>query len=401
MLVRPRSCSGAPTYTKLADGSWRVGAPCATFTFTAAEAKKFADLVKPDAPPPPPPPPPAPSRPAITFGRNNVGDGGSGFDASAKRDEFIVAQGFWRTDILRAKEAFPALKLFVYQNVSRTSAPDVAGNYATLLTTAEAHARGWNSGIADAQETWLKFVRPNDPVGYANFALQRVKEKLDASAAAGYPVDGVFLDDFNSHAKAVDGGLPDADMDGLRDEPEDEALWNAWMEEVGSILGPGLKAAGYLSMPNMASFAEYNLQTGGWQERQIQHFTHVFDEFFVTWGGGTFQGPGLIAEAFRLLGVFQDKAVVFCGQTPNGGSEAVSAFALGMELVKTRGYAAHVPNNGAYNAEPWYPVFERAKALGQPVAAAVSMSSGVWTRLFQNGDVRVDLNARTATIDLG
>lgn len=47
---QPQTCVGTPPFAKAADG-WQIKTPCATTTLTAAEAKAFADLVKPEPEP--------------------------------------------------------------------------------------------------------------------------------------------------------------------------------------------------------------------------------------------------------------------------------------------------------------------------------------------------------------
>lgn len=62
--VQPQTCSGAVTFTQVGT-DWKAVTPCTTTIYSAAEAKEFADLVKPD-PAPDPPPPPGPDAPTLT-----------------------------------------------------------------------------------------------------------------------------------------------------------------------------------------------------------------------------------------------------------------------------------------------------------------------------------------------
>jgi hypothetical protein len=350
-------------------------------------------------------PHPEPTRPAMTFTRVNVGTGGTGFDTSARRDEVVILQGFWRcADVQTIRAANPATKVLVYQNISRTAVPDASGNYATTLTRQEAQSNpygvNWASGVVEGQESWLHFVRPVEAAKYGEYALARLKQKLAESALKGCRFDGVFLDDDNSFAPNVDGGLPDSNGNGIKDEPADRVRWNAWMEGVNAVLGPGLRAAGYEAMPNLSgALAERNLESGGWEESQFGYFNRVFDEFMATWPDNAAQSQPYVNEAFRLIEVAQTKRVVYTAGVPNGDVELSSAFGLGMLLIQTEGYTSKAnglwPN---YDAELWHPVYDRARALGQPLGAATSPSPGVWTRQFQGGSVRVDLNARTAAL---
>jgi hypothetical protein len=330
------------------------------------------------------------SGPPIGFARYGSSSGGGGFEESAKRDTLIVLQGFWRRDEIAAiRAANPACKILVYQNVSRTAEPDGEGRFNSVITRAEAEERGWDSEAADLQEPWLEFVEPNDAAGYGAFALERILAKLEQSEDAGYAVDGVFLDDDNSFAPQVRGGDPTSTAE----------EWDAWMEEVNEIVGPGLRERGYEVMANLSgAMAQWNLASGGWEERQFKHFTHVFDEFFAWWPDGTPQPQRFVDEAFRLAGAAADTGATFVGSVPDADDEEKAAFGLAMLLVATPGNVLKAPGRG--DAEPWYDVHDRALSLGASIGDAEEGDEGVWTRDFENGSVRVDLGARTAEIRL-
>ncbi|HEX6584520.1 MAG TPA: putative glycoside hydrolase [Thermoleophilaceae bacterium] len=317
-----------------------------------------------------------------------MANGGEGVLASARRDEVIVLQGFWRRRLIaRIRAANPDCNILIYQNLSRTAVPQLLGRYNTAITRADAKARGWESGVRDDQESWLHFVEPNDAAGYARFALRRMATKLKKAARAGQPVDGIFLDDVNSFAPSAVGGDPTSSA----------AEWNGWMTQVNAIVGPGLQKLGYKVMANLSgSIAARNLESGGWEERQFRYFTYVFDEHFAYWADGTPQLQLFVDEAFRLASVARRAGTVYVASVPDGGDEAKATFGLAMLLIQSPGRAAKAPGRG--DGEPWHPVYDRARGLGRPVRPRVSPSPGVWTRRFEGGSVRVDLRNRTATI---
>jgi hypothetical protein len=328
------------------------------------------------------------SRTTISFVRYQTASGGDGFDVSARRDDVIVLQGFWRRDeIAVIREANPACKILIYQNISRTTVPDAQGRYNTAITTAEAEERGWASGIPDHQESWLQFVQPSDSSGYGRFALERIEAKLAESASAGFRVDGIFLDDDNSFAPAVQGGVPTSSA----------GEWNDWMRRVNAIVGPGLQERGYEVMANLSgAMAQRNLESGGWEEDQFQYFNYVFDEFVAYWPDGAPQPQRNIDGVFRLAGVARDAETVYVAAVPDGDVEARATFGLALLLIQSPEHAAKAPGRG--DAEAWYPVYDRAKALGRPLEPPSSPRPGEWIRRFEGGSVQIDLNARTATI---
>ena len=320
--------------------------------------------------------------------RLQTASGGGGFAVSARRDDVIVLQGFWRRDEIDAiRAANPACRILIYQNISRTVMPDAHGRYSTAITRAEARANGWASGTPDGQESNLEFVKPNDASGYGRFALERILAKLAEAAESGFRVDGVFLDDDNSFAPTVQGGDPTSSA----------SEWNAWMQGVNRIVGPGLQRRGHEVMANLSgAMAERNRESGGWEERQFPYFDYVLDEFMAYWPDGTAQPQANVDEAFRLAGIAREAGTVYVGSVPDAGDEARATFGLGLLLVQDPGHAAKAPGTG--DGESWYGVYDRARKLGKPVGAARSPLPGVWAREFERGAVRLDLRARTATI---
>jgi hypothetical protein len=314
--------------------------------------------------------------------------GGEGFEDSARRDAVIVLQGFWRGDEIAAiRDANPDCKILIYQNISRTAVPDAEGRYNSAITRAEAQEHGWDSDTDDGQEPWLKYAEPNDAEGYGRFALERMLAKLEESEEAGRRVDGIFLDDDNSFAPEVQGGDPTSSAD----------EWDAWMEDVNEIVGPGLEERGYETMANLSgALAQRNLDSGGWEERQFEHFTYVFDEFVAWWPDGAPQPQRYVDEAFRLAGVARDAGTVYVASVPDADDEAKAAFGLAMILVQAPSHAVKGPGRG--DGEPWYGVYDRARSLGKPASDAEESEPGIWERKFENGSVKLDLTARTAEI---
>jgi hypothetical protein len=325
----------------------------------------------------------------VEFVRYQSESGGTDFEASAKRDAVIVLQGFWRHDAIDAiREANPDCRILIYQNISRTAEPDAEGRYNSALSRAEAQEHGWASETQDGQEPWLHYVEPNDATGYGEFALERMLAKLEESERAGRPVDGIFLDDDNSFAADVQGGDPTS-------TPEQ---WDAWMQGVNEIVGPGLRERGYEVMANLSgALGQRNLDSGGWEERQFEHFDYVFDEFTAWWADGAPQPQRNVDEAFRLAGVARDQGTVYVASVPDADDEAKAAFGLAMVLVQAPESGAKAPGRG--DGEPWYDVYDRALALGKPVGDAEETDPGVWERDFEHGSVTLDLHERTARIE--
>jgi hypothetical protein len=169
------------------------------------------------------------------------------------------------------------------------------------------------------------------------------------------------------------------------------------MQQVNAIVGPGLQERGYEVMANLSgAMAQRNLESGGWEERQFQYFDYVFDELVANWPDGSPQPQRFVDEAFRLAGLARDAGTVYVAAVPDGDDEVRATFGLALLLIQSPGHAAKAPGRG--DGEAWYPVYDRAKALGRPVEPPSSPRPGEWVRRFEGGSVRIDLNARTATI---
>jgi hypothetical protein len=201
-------------------------------------------------------------------------------------------------------------------------------------------------------------------------------------------VDGVFLDDDNSFAPDAEGGDPTSTAE----------QWNAWMEGVNRVVGPGLAKHGYLTMANLSgAMAQRNLESGGWEERQFRWFDYVFDELAAFWPDATPQPQHYVDEAFRLARAAGAHGTRYVASVPDGGDEAKATFGLALVLVQDPSHAAKAPGQGL--AEPWYPVYDRARRLGKPLGEPHETGPGVWERDFEHGSVHLDLGARSATIE--
>lgn len=433
--------TGTLTITKNADGTWSLTSSGVTKKLSAAEAKDFGDRATPDPPPPPPPacsnwadddndgfkdfqdagctsatdndesnvinPPPS-TRPAVAFWLTQTGNFGSGFANSATRDEAVIAQGFWRTDITDPFKA-AGKKAFVYKNLTRLTDPDSGGNHSACLTKAQGNSTGnpfgaqWTSTVSDP-DTFVAGViaRPVQPVDYGNFCADKLIAQYNSAASSGHPIDGYFMDDVNVYSCPNQGGLPDSDFNGSTCTAADDTAWENWVTSVDQTLTARLRAAGILVSGNMAAaWGDYSVQSAGnksWFDTNVPLYDFPFAEMSFTWPDGSNQTQAAVDETIRLVKHVATNNRVAVLNVPSATSAAGHEFAVGVCLVHAPGNCVKSNRMEGNVAESWLAAYDRAKALGQPTGAAVQTSAGVWTRAYGSKTVTVNQNTRTATI---
>lgn len=323
--------------------------------------------------------PPIPQRTApIGFYRHATDSGQiPSPERSAAHCRLITLAGTWKAaDVAPIKAANPDCRVLCYLNASRCGLPDARGDYNSVVSLPEAHAHGWDSGVADG-DAGGHIAQPTDPAGYAELAADRTVQRL-----AGTGFDGVFLDDCNSHSPDVQGGTGDA------------TVWDSWMERVNESLGAALRSAGLVTVANLSGcIGQRNLESGGWEERQFDHFDYGFDEFFLTWPSGEYMAEPFVDEAFRLM---RDKGGRYIAHsTVLAADRAEIDVGLAAALIAGCEFSVQ-PDSGQ---EPSWAVaaYARARALGAPTGAAVE-DGGAWTRPFEHGTATLSPASKSATI---
>lgn len=286
-------------------------------------------------------------------------------------DDIVIVQK-WRTDLLEEAKARGA-RVLLYCNSTRGMRPASEGNYNSGLTYEQAASLGAVTTEVDADEGGYACK-----VGTEGYAAAWAEAVIKAATTVG--ADGIFLDDYN-------------DSSGQGTNPSG---WNAEVEAFGKVVGPSLRAAGLLAIPNISGcLGQHDHQTEGWCERQIAWFDGVADEFFVTWPDGSLMSPVYCERAVQILRRQTTLGKLYLAGVNTGpGGDHVS-FALAQILLNMEGGNARFFTSAQdYGSEDWPPALEAALRLGSPVGPASAAA-----RTFEHGTVGVAGTTGTITVD--
>lgn len=322
---------------------------------------------------------------------------------------WMVIQSYMRVhvDIPRLKAANPGMRLYMYF--------DTAGAYD--LPPAE---EPWPSGMSYRwvkanHPDWIVKDRSGRPVTFwggdlhlydvGNKAYQDewARRAIDYAKTGGF--HGVFADDVNM------GESFRSSWSAIPSKYPTDLAWTQAVESFLKNVSPQLEAAGLALMPNVASAWNSDRPT---QVRWAKLAGAYAREHYESWPSGDAPGEddidkGLLggADWAWMASLHRDIAqagVGFYAFPHAGGWQAIdkmrytsASFLLWHDPGAAGGGYAYATGGGADTGQDPYNsawTFD----LGAPSAAAVQQSPGVWTRRFARGSVRVDSNAKTASV---
>jgi len=321
---------------------------------------------------------------------------------------YVVLNAWEHTRIAALKAARPDLKVLVYKDVSATVAyattVDANGvrrdnallpagvGYEWARTNAPSwflrDAAGKPLEWADYRGVWPMDV--GDP-GYQKVWLDNVVTEVRRN---GW--DGVMLDDtltYLSHPTV--GGAKSTQI------PDDAAMLRATGSFLSTV-GSGLKAAGYLAVPNVTlTWQNYRQVLTSWSPSVSGWLL----EYFVKWGltssypsmgGADWASRMDIVETAQSLGTFV-LAVTYGG----AGDSTLATYQRGSWLLAWDGRAGasmYVPSEGSAS----HLIPAALTDVGAPVSARRALGGGsVWRRDFTGGVVLVNTGNAPTTVALG
>lgn len=373
------------------------------------------------------------SRRAALFGRARTSTGGGGTDpvvttpslvktiyvandnppssnpsqlpaSTANYPDVAIAQGPWRTTFISAyKAGKPTGLIFAYQNLSQTRAPDSNGNNGCLVSLAECRASGWMMHKADgvtevANSTFTGLYTVNPTAAYSARAAALAVSKADAaSAAVGFKIDGIFLDDFNYNQWGYDsttGGV------GFSEYASKLAAFTALRDNALAAVTSALNAAGYLAVVNAnGSEGQYAV----YMDTAIPYCDGLFSEYTVLFPGGSNIDPTFITASLASA----DKCVAankhYWASNGIGGTLTAQQHRIAWGVTAMmQGPRIYGGLQSVYNdwpitttTSPWNTV------LGQPVSPRTIPVAGVHRRVFENAIVYLNTTASAYTATEG
>jgi hypothetical protein len=314
------------------------------------------------------------------------------YSRTASNNRFVILQA-WQTDRLRAlKAANPAVRVLVYKNLS----------FAALLPAT--HVGPSPSGVlySEAPDSWFlkntsgqRFVSSGHSwlwamdVGNPDYQARWASNVAAELSAQGW--DGVFMDDTNATMKYH------YSVASVAKYPSD-AAYSAATRSALAAIGPRLRAAGKLAVPNFAAWVEYPAVYNDW----LQFVDGALDEMFLKWSknvGEGYRPEGQWATQIAAAKYATGRGKAYMAFTQGQATDVQAArFGYASLLLASQGNAsfALTPDHAT---ETWFPEYDYE--LGRPLAGETRDANGAHRRAFERGLALVNPTASTLNVSFG
>jgi hypothetical protein len=336
------------------------------------------------------PPTPAISSMSLNWGQQNyLGD--------TTRDKYVILNANMYASVSSIKAASSYTKVIEYKNVAGTNSDcqyDAHRSSGVSYCYALQNHPEWFLKDASGKPfpfcdyTYLYWM----DIGNAAYQQQWVNDVIAAAKADG--VDGIFLDDVNTH--------PGHCMDNNGLLRYTDAQYGQAMVNFMAAVGPALKAAGLIVVSNVSADPWNTTQEN--YALQIAPYTNAyFREFFMHWNSSTnavFTDVNWDSSMSQMENT--SKLTSFIGNTySNIATDTATAvygrasFLLGWNGDSGSAYQFHADCQCDSYSNAW------AQDLGTPTNARYQVGSA-WRREFTGGTAIVNPSStQTATISLG
>ena len=310
--------------------------------------------------------------------------------------DYLVIQP-WEYDRIPAyRAANPGIRILMYKDVSATvDKPHGTGLYPTGLSysSADQHPEWFLTDAFGNRLEWADYpgLLPMDvgDTGYQDAWVDDVLTELQT-----HDWDGVMLDDtLTSLSHPTVGGLTSTQI------PDDESMREATASFLSRV-GPRLKDAGYLAIPNLtvdpaawdSVVPDWSPYVSGWET-----------EYFVKWGTDgepRFEGD-LWRSRLDMAAWCADHHVpllaVTYGSAEDTETQKYHRATWLLAWDGTTGASVFVPEQP--DAGLWQ---ARANTdIGRPAGPRTRLANGVYLRPYSGGIVVVNPTSATRAVDLG
>jgi hypothetical protein len=314
---------------------------------------------------------------------------------TAKRSSYVVLQAWDGARAAQLKAANPNLVVLMYQNASamaKGAGPNGIYSSGVGYEQADAAHPDWflkdTSGrrITEGGYDWL-YMADVANAGYQDAWATNVAQRLASGAW-----DGVFLDDVNTTAKYH------TDPSAIAAYPTDAAYQSAVRSMLAAV-GPRLRAAGKLAIPNVGSWSEYPAVAKDW----LQFVDGGMDEMFVKWSTSPGVGYRPAIDWKTQVNAIQaaesmGKRYLAVTQAGSGDTQA-QRYGWASVLMAAKDTTSYLAGTN-YNSDPeWLPEYDAP--IGTPTGAMTALGNGAYTRRFVNGLVVVNPSSSTVKVALG
>lgn len=336
-----------------------------------------------------------------TTGILRIATNSANFGLDGSRYSYAILNAWEGARIPALKAANPEIKVLAYKNAAftRTDATAAQNSCGVLYSWANANYPDWflldtnGNRVESAGYPGLWLMDVGNP-NYQNSWEASVRPKVKA---AGF--DGVFMDDSNESAAYHLGGRTLQRYPADSDWPQDSFM---------AYVGPDLKAAGLLAIPNIALDAYWKQSSLDVWDRWVGYCSGACQEYFSKWGQGDsmhftddlgWHNDWSYRQAYLAR---TDPSKIFIGITYAPKSDARSQrYARASFLLAWNGgpSALIFEPTDPEAQDPWTDVW--TVDLGQPLTPKVQ-SGIVWMRAYERGWIAVNPNpTQTATLSNG
>jgi hypothetical protein len=317
---------------------------------------------------------------------------GADFTRTVGRTRYVILQNGQRERLRQIKAADPAAKVLVYKDLTGMVEQDASGLVASGVSTQEADANpAWY--LRDSHGRPFSFddypwIHAAD-VGVRSYQERWAQNVIAQTRAEGW--DGVFIDDANPTIR-------------YHHDPGDvakyatDAQYGAATRSALATIGPALRAAGKLAIPNMGAWRDYPDVVDDW----LQFVDGGLDEQFTKWGGtadvGYIDGRQWENQLAAVKNA-ERQGKVYLGVTQSANGDAAAAgYGWATMLLGADGHS-YFALHGDYAHENWFADYDLP--IGVPAGAEAARSDGVHRREFTNGLVLVNPTGAPRPVALG
>lgn len=299
---------------------------------------------------------------------------------------YIVMQDYMFERLPAVREANPNARILAYQNIGAMRS-DGGDHPSSGVKVQEAEAGNESFFLHDNDGNRIKFCDYSQ-LHAANVGDSAYQERWLGNVRSRVVVDGfdgVYLDDVNTFPGHCLGsaGTP------IKEYPTDNAYGDAMVSFMHRV-GPALKAAGLLVVPNVA-VNPWNADQRDRALAILPDVTHFFWEFWMRWlDSGNFTNPNWV-PTMQLMSAVESAGVPFLTITYGPGAEGAVAgqrYGCASWLLAWNGVLASAWGYfDAAVADPWAESW--CGDIGAPVGKMLAEGSG-YKRYFTGGVVLVN-----------
>jgi Hypothetical glycosyl hydrolase family 15 len=311
---------------------------------------------------------------------------------TAHNESYVVLQPWQTTQRARIKDAHPNTKVLIHENLSGATTTSNNGLYSSGVSYQEANRAHPSWFLKDSSGRRITFKgygslyaldvgNPDYQKAWANNVIKTLKNK-------GF--DGVFMDNTDTAMSNDFANYP-------AKYPTD-AQWQAATKSALAYVGPRIKAAAKLAIPNIGAWGGNPAVGRSW----LQYVSGGVDEMFLKWGntpGSGYASPARWASQLASLEYAQQQGKIFLAVTHSSASDRAAArYGWATMLLGGGGRAAYTMT-ADYTHQTWFPEYDYA--IGNPRGPESAGPNGVHRRLFSNGIVLVNPTTAPLSANLG